>query len=198
MTHEMHKPHMRYAFSCIFLTNCLTSTCTFCAQNFAYNVIPQGFVILLLSLFLLQFLQIQFKGKLRVCWGTRTITNNDEILLITVAQSVVFFILAMFLCTWYFQINDNLPNWQCYKLILSRFTFLSTGSFLNVYFTEKCHPQTILNDLRNTTIFVGVLFCGSKSYSKLSEGVPNFSTTHKQKTPHYDNTMHYLQDGFPR
>ena len=55
MTHEMHKPHLRYAFSCILLTNCLTSTCTFCAQNFAYNVIPQGFVILLLSLFLLQF-----------------------------------------------------------------------------------------------------------------------------------------------
>ena len=106
MTHEMHKAHVRYAFSGILLTNCLTSTCTFCAQNFAYNVIPQGFVIVLLSLFLLQFLQIQFKGKLRVCCGTRTITNNDEILMITVAQSYIskfrlFYltVVALFLCT---------------------------------------------------------------------------------------------------
>ena len=114
--------------------------------------------------------------------------------MITVAQSYIsksrlFYlsVVALFLCTWYFQINDNLLNWQCFELILSRFTFLSTGSFLKVNFTEKCHPQTVLNDLRNTTIFVGVLFCGSKSYSKLSERVPNFSTTHNQKTPHYDN-----------
>ena len=106
MTHEMHKAHVRYAFSGILLTNCLTSTCTFCAQNFAYNVIPQGFFIVLLSLFLLQFPQIQFKGKLRVCCGTRTITNNDEILMITVAQSYIskcrlfhLTVVALFLCT---------------------------------------------------------------------------------------------------